>query len=77
MLALLIIAASLQQDAPAVLLGGCFSINPQALENGRNLSSQQVIYGPKGFRAVQDLRLRADPVRSMHMARPFTPFTHF
>ena len=55
-------------------LGGCMSISPRVWQNGRNISSFDVVYGPRDMRAHDLLYRTADPLIAWHQSVPSPAF---
>lgn len=52
-------------------LGGCVSISPRVWQNGQNISSFDVVYGPRDLRSHDHLYRTADPLLLWHQSVPY------
>lgn len=55
-------------------MGGCVSIAPRVWQNGRNVSSFDVLYGPRDLKSHDRLYKSADPLLAWHQTLPYQPF---
>lgn len=52
-------------------LSGCVSISPRVWQNGQNVSSFDVLYGPRDLRSHDHLYRTADPLLMWHQSVPY------
>jgi len=52
-------------------LSGCVSISPRVWQNGRNISSYDVLYGARDMRSHDHLYRQADPLLMWHQSVPY------
>lgn len=55
-------------------LSGCVSVSQRAWQNGRNVSSFDVLYGPRDLRSHDHLYRTADPLLFWHQTVPYPAF---